>query len=172
MATGVAVWCRPVAARRTIGGRSDRRGQDMGRLAWRLAVLFLVFSTSMSFITLGVYSLTWYWSVVGVGILVVFAALGGLLVPSAQRMLPERQKKAASSLLQVFGALLATEFLTMALITWIKGNQTLAHNNWYQVLGLLIFLALLGAGAQGVVLTIARFSYAWSHRDADADAAA
>lgn len=141
----------------------------MGRLVWRLALLFLVFSTAMSFVTLGVYSLTWYWSVVGVGILVVFAALGGLLVPSAQRMVPDRQRKSASSLLQAFGAVLATEFLTMALISWIKGNQTLSHNNWYQVLGLLIFLALLGAGAQGVIVTLARFAYAWNHRDADAD---
>src|SRR6185437_15262967 len=131
----------------------------MGKLYGALAVLVLVFSASMSFITLGVHSLTWWWSVIGVGILVVFIALGGLLVPAARKAVPEAEKKAANALMQLFGAFLTTEFLIMALICWALGNRTLNDSNAYHTLGLLIFLALLGAGAQGVVVTFARWLY-------------
>ncbi len=131
----------------------------MGKLYGSLAVLVLVFSAAMSFITLGVYDLTWWWSVIGVAILVVFAALGGLLIPSARKGVAEEDKKTANGIMQLFGAFLMTEFLVMALICWILGNRTLHGNNAYQVLGLLIFLALLGVGAQGVVVTFARWLY-------------
>ncbi len=131
----------------------------MGKLYSALAVLVLVFSAAMSFVTLGVHSLTWWWSVIGVGILVVFAGLGGLLVPSARKGIEEADKKTANAIMQLFGAFLTTEFLVMALICWCLGNRTLNGNNAYQTLGLLIFLALLGAGAQGVVVTFARWLY-------------
>jgi len=47
----------------------------------------------------------------------------------------------------------------MALVSWVVGNRTLYENNAYQVLGLLIFLGLLGVGVQGVLVTAARFVY-------------
>ena len=61
--------------------------------------------------------------------------------------------------MQLFGAFLMTEFLVMALICWILGNRSLHGNNAYQTLGLLIFLALLGAGAQGIIVTFSRWLY-------------
>ncbi|HEX3946202.1 MAG TPA: hypothetical protein VHW47_00790 [Acidimicrobiales bacterium] len=131
----------------------------MGKLYGSLAVLVLVFSTAMSFVTLGVYDLTWWWSVIGVAILVVFAALGGLLVPATRKGIGEADRKAANGAMQLFGALLMTEFLTMALVCWCLGNRTLSSNNAYETLGLLIFLGLLGAGAQGVMVTFARWLY-------------
>jgi hypothetical protein len=131
----------------------------VGKLYGSLAVLVLVFSAAMCFITLGVYDLTWWWSVIGVGILVVFVALGGLLIPAARKQVAEEDEKTANGIMQLFGAFLMTEFLVMALICWILGNRSLHGNNAYQTLGLLIFLALLGAGAQGVVVTFARWLY-------------
>jgi hypothetical protein len=131
----------------------------VGKLYGSLAVLVLVFSAAMCFITLGVHDLTWWWSVIGVGILLVFAALGGLLVPAARKQVAEEDKKTANAVMQLFGAFLMTEFLVMALICWIVGNRSFNGNNAYQVLGLLIFLALLGAGAQGIVVTFARWLY-------------
>lgn len=131
----------------------------MGRLYASLAVLVLVFSAAMSFVTLGVHSLTWWWSVIGVGILGVFLALGGLLIPSARKKVGPADTKTANAIMQLFGAFLTTEFLVMALICWCLGNRTLNANNAYEALGLLIFLALLGAGAQGVVVTFARWLY-------------
>jgi len=131
----------------------------MGKLYGALAVLVLVFSASMSFITLGVHALEWWWSVIGVAILVVFVALGGLLVPPARKAVLPEDKKAANALMQLFGAFLTTEFLVMAVICWALGNRTLNDSNAYQALGLVLFLALLGAGAQGVVVTFARWLY-------------
>jgi hypothetical protein len=146
------------------GSAGARRGEEtrrdvVGKLYASLAVLVVVFSAAMSFITLGVHGLTWWWSVIGVGILVVFLALGGLLVPSARKGVAEEDTKTANAVMQLFGAFLTTEFLVMALICWCIGNRSLNGNNAYQVLGLLIFLALLGAGAQGVVVTVARWLY-------------
>jgi len=131
----------------------------MGRLYGSLFVLVLFFSAAMSFVTLGVHASQWWWSVIGVGILLVFAVLGGLLVPASRRAVAAADEKTAAALLQAFGALCVTEFLTMGLITWAIGNRSLSGNNAYQVLGLLIFLGLLGLGAQGVVATVSRFVY-------------
>lgn len=141
----------------------------MGRLYASLTVLVLLFSAAMSFITLGVHQYQWWWSVVGVGILLVFVAAGGVLVPRARRAVPERDAKTAAALLQAFGALLATEFFIMALITWAIGNRSLSDNNAYQTLGLLIFLGLLGLGAQGLVATTARFVYVRNRTIRDAE---
>jgi len=122
-------------------------------LAARLAVLVVVFAASMSFISLGVYNLQWGWSLVGVGILVVFVGLGGVLVPPARAAIPDEDKDTANWLLQFFGATCATLFFVMSLVSWVVGNRTLSSNNWYQVLGLLIFLGLLGLGIMGMVAT-------------------
>lgn len=131
----------------------------MGRLYNSLFVLLLVFSAAMSFVTLGVYASQWWWSVIGVGILVVFVALGGLLVPPAQKAIPPAQRSTASAALQAFGAFCGLELFVMAIVCWCIGNRTLHDNNAYQALGLLIFLGLVGVGIQGALATIARFVY-------------
>ena len=115
--------------------------------------MVLVFAASMSFISLGVYNLQWGWALVGVGILVVFVAIGGVLVPSARAAIPDEDKNTANWLLQFFGATCATLFFIMAMVSWVVGNRTLSSNNWYQVLGLLIFLGLAGLGIMGMAAT-------------------
>ncbi|HUA95783.1 MAG TPA: hypothetical protein VMB82_09675 [Acidimicrobiales bacterium] len=131
----------------------------MGRLYNSLFVLLLVFSAAMSFVTLGVYVSQWWWSVIGVAILLVFVALGGLLVPSAQKAVAPADRATASAAVQVLGAVCACEFFIMAIVTWVVGNKTLFDNNAYQALGLLLFLGLIGIGIQGVLFTLARFVY-------------
>jgi hypothetical protein len=131
----------------------------VGRLYNSLFVLLLVFSAAMSFVTLGVYVSQWWWSVIGVAILLVFVALGGLLVPSAQKALAPADRATGSAALQVLGAVCACEFFIMAIVTWVVGNKTLFDNNAYQALGLLLFLGLIGIGIQGVLFTLARFVY-------------
>ena len=131
----------------------------MGRLYNSLFVLLLVFSAAMSFVTLGVYVSQWWWSVIGVAILLVFFALGGLLVPSAQKAVAPADRATASAALQVLGAVCACEFFIMAIVTWVVGNKTLFDNNAYQALGLILFLGLIGIGIQGVLFTLARFVY-------------
>lgn len=134
----------------------------MGRLYGSLFVLLMVFSTGLAFISDGVYAGLWWVSVIGVGILVVFAGLGGALVPPARKALPADQSKTAMALLGAFGAVLGAEFFTMALFCWIIGNRTLAGNNAYQALGLLIFLGLLGVGIQGAIGAIGWFAYVYN----------
>lgn len=131
----------------------------MGRLYNSLFVLLLLFSAAMSFVTLGVYVSQWWWSVIGVAILLAVVALGGLLVPPAQKAVAPADKASASAALQVFGALCACEFFIMAQVSWVVGNRTLSDNNAYQALGLLIFLGLIGVGIQGVLFTAARLVY-------------
>jgi hypothetical protein len=131
----------------------------VGRLYNSLFVLLLVFSAAMSFVTLGVYVSQWWWSVIGVAILLVFVALGGLLVPSAQKALAPADRATGSAALQVLGSVCACEFFIMAIVTWVVGNKTLFDNNAYQALGLLLFLGLIGIGIQGVLFTLARFVY-------------
>jgi len=131
----------------------------VGRLYNSLFVLLLVFSAAMSFVTLGVYVSQWWWSVIGMAILLVFFALGGLLVPSAQKAVAPADRATASAALQVLGAVCACEFFIMAIVTWVVGNKTLFDNNAYQALGLILFLGLIGIGIQGVLFTLARFVY-------------
>lgn len=89
---------------------AEQRGRLMKRLFLGLCFLVLVFATSMSFISLGVYDLEWWWAAVGVGILVVFVALGGLIVPPARKTVPEADQQTGGALLQAFGALCAMLF--------------------------------------------------------------
>ncbi len=133
----------------------------MHRLMLALTGLVLVWSVSMSFFALAAYDDDGVWAIVGVLALLAFVALGGLLVPAARSGVTEGERKAASWLMQFFGALLTTELLIAALIAWIMGNRTLSANNAYQVLGLLILLALLGVG-QGVLVTFVIFLREWS----------
>jgi peptidoglycan/LPS O-acetylase OafA/YrhL len=128
----------------------------MGRLAGALTALLLVFATAMSFIALGVYNLQWQWSVLGIAIFVIFVILGGLLVPASRHAVTEEDKKVEMAMLQLFGALCVTLFLTMALVTWALGNRTYPDNNAYQTLGLLLFLAYLAIGIPGPIVTASR----------------
>lgn len=131
----------------------------VGRLYNSLLVLLVVFSAAMSFVALGVYASQWWWSVVGVGILLFFVALGGLLVPPARKALGPGQKKTAGAALQAFGSLCGAEFFVMAIVSWSIGNRTLYDNNAYQALGLVLFLGLLGVGVQGALGAVSRFLY-------------
>jgi len=133
----------------------------MKRLFLGLCFLILVFATSMSFISLAVYELQWWWAVVGVAILVAFVVLGGMIVPPARKIVPEEDKETEGALLQAFGAFCALLFLIMALVTWILGARYVS-NRWYEVLGLLIFLALIGIGIPGAILTMGRLFYVWN----------
>jgi hypothetical protein len=131
----------------------------VGRLYNSLFLLLLVFSTAMSFVTLGVYASQWWWSVIGVGVLVVFVALGGLLVPPARKAVAPEQRKTASAALQSFGAVCGLEFFVMAIVCWTIGNRTLYANNAYQALGLLLFLGLVGIGIGGAIGATVWFVY-------------
>lgn len=130
----------------------------MARLFLRLVFLLAVFCLSMAFVALGVFS-EWWYGVIGAGILVAFVAFGGMLVPSARSDLPGHDAKSAAALVQVGGALCATAFLVMAIVTWAYGNRTLFANNAYQALGLIIFLGLAGVGIMGSIGALARFAY-------------
>ncbi|MGP8058909.1 MAG: hypothetical protein ACLP9C_04665 [Acidimicrobiales bacterium] len=138
----------------------------MKRLFLGLCVLVLVFATSMSFVSLAVYELEWWWAVVGIAILVAFVALGGLLVPPSRKAVPEEDKQTEGALLQAFGAFCGLLFLIMALVTWILGARQVG-GLWYQILGLLIFLALIGIGIQGAVATMGRLFYVWNTTNID-----
>jgi hypothetical protein len=132
----------------------------MGKLYGLLIAMVLVFAAAMSFITLGVYQSEWGWSLVGVAVLVVFLATGPIL-PRIIRSLPEGRRRYGYALLQLLGAICLLLFLVMGIITWALGNRTYASNNAYQVLGLLLFLGLIGLGVPGVVATTARAFYVY-----------
>lgn len=129
----------------------------MSRLYGAVASLILVWSISMSFFALSAYLGDWVWAVVGAGFFFVFVALGGLLIPPARAAVPEADRKTAFWFLQFLGAFVTMELLIAALFAWIMGNRTHSASTAYQVLGLLIFLAMLGLGVQGVLATSSFF---------------
>ncbi|MGO9456037.1 MAG: hypothetical protein ACLP62_03165 [Acidimicrobiales bacterium] len=131
----------------------------MGRLYAVLFFLLVVFSAAMSLITAGVYVSVWWLSVLGVGILVLFVALGGMLVPPARKAVADRDTKTAMAAMGAFGGLLALEFFIMATVCWVVGNRTLYLNNAYQALGLLIFLGLASVGIGGALGGVVMFTY-------------
>lgn len=135
----------------------------MGRLYGSLMVLGLIFSVAISFLTASMHTLDWVWAVVGGGVGAIFLAAGGLLVPRARQAVPAGWEKVSGALLQFFGAFCAAEVLTMALIGWVVGNRTYHQSVGYEVLGLLIFLALLGIGIQGLIGTLLRFLVLRNH---------
>lgn len=131
------------------------------RLSGRLLVLALLLSAAVALAAAGVFAAWWY-GVIGGGLFVLFLASGGLLVPSARSRLREGEARSGAALLVAFGTLCTLEVLIMGMVTWAYGNRTLAGNNAYQALGLVIFLSLIGAGIGGTVVTLARFAYLWS----------
>lgn len=130
----------------------------MGRLVSRLFVLLVLLSLALALGATGVYG-TWWYGVIGAGIFAVFLMGAAGLIPSAMSRLREDQRRTGSALLQAFGALCVLEVLIMGLVVWAYGNRSLSGNNAYEVLGLLIFLGLIGVGIQGAIATAARFAY-------------
>jgi hypothetical protein len=128
----------------------------MRRLMLTMSGLILVWSVSMSFFGLAAHNDDGVWAIVGALVLLAFLGLGGLVVAPARAAVPQAERKAALWFMQFFGAFVTTELLVTALIAWVMGNRTLSANNAYEVLGLLIFLALLGVG-QGVPVTFVVF---------------
>lgn len=130
----------------------------MGRLTLSVLALLVIFATSMSFIVLGVYNDDWISSVIGVAILLVFFALGGLVIPKTKAALPQERQRSANALVQTLGAFCLLLFLIMALVAWGLGNRSVSGNG-YQVIGLLIFLGLIGLGVPGAIFTLGMFAY-------------
>ncbi len=129
----------------------------MTRLYTSLLALLIVFSTALGFLAATAWDSWWVWGLVGGILVVAFLALGGKLVPPARAALPARDAASASALLRAFGALCTAEVLLLGLVLWIWGNRTYASSTPYQVLGLLIFLALVGAGVPGALTTLVLF---------------
>lgn len=129
----------------------------MAKLYASLSALVLVFACAMCFATLAVHADTWWPGVVAGAILVVFAALGGLIIPGSTRSLSGGRLRTAKAALQLFGSLCGLLFFMMALITWAIGKRAVGPDNGYLVLGLFIFLGLVGIGIQGVLAMTAWF---------------
>ncbi|HEY3942868.1 MAG TPA: hypothetical protein VGL60_10315 [Acidimicrobiales bacterium] len=134
----------------------------MGKLYGYLLFVLLAFSAAIGLMSAGIFGSDWIPLVVGAALLVVTLAIAGLLVRDGRRGLDPDETKVANSLLAAFGAFCTLEVLTMGLVLWAWGNRSLHANNWYQVLGLLIFLALVGIGVQGALATPVMFIYARS----------
>ena len=129
-----------------------------------LAAMFVLFAAAMSFATLSVYELQWWWALVAVGILTLMAGVGGVFVPATIKSLHGGELAAGKAALQAFGATCGALFFTMALITWTLGKRDLAPNNAYDTLGLLIFLGFVGVGLQGAMAMISYFLYVRNHK--------
>lgn len=145
-----------------LGAAIEGRGRErtvsrLGKLYWGLIGLVIVFAASMSFATLAVYDLQWWPGAVAGGIFVVFVALGGLVVPGSLRSLSGGRLRTAKAAVQWFGSMFGLEFFIMAIITWALAKRTVGSSNGYTVLGLLIFLGLVGVGIQGVLAMSAWF---------------
>ncbi len=138
----------------------------MRKLFAVLGLMLLLFALSMAGFAAAAYTGRWLWAVLGAAAGLVFLAAGPLL-PRAQKRVPYPDKRQAMWLVQLFGATLATLFLTAALFAWIMGNRTYSEQSGYQVLGLLIFLALLGVGAQGIMATTLMYVGTHSQREND-----
>jgi len=119
--------------------------------------LTLVFACAMSFATLAVYTDTWWPGVVAGGVMLVFLAIGGAVIPGPLRSLSGGQRRTARTAVVMFSSWWGLEFFIMALVTWILGEQSVRANNAYLTLGLLIFLGLAGMGIQGVIAMTAWF---------------
>lgn len=136
----------------------------MARLYRAIVLLTVVFAVGIALVCYGVWNGPWWISLVGVLVLGLFLGLGGLLMPPAQKSLHGDDVKEGAAALQMLGALILTLFLVGALVLWVSGNRTLSHNNLYQVLGLLIFGALLLVGAQGVLVTFVKWLFVRNQR--------
>jgi hypothetical protein len=122
-----------------------------------LVGLTLVFACAMSFATLAVYTDTWWPGAVAGGILLLFLAVSGAVIPGPLRSLSGGYRKTAQSAVIAASSWWGLEFFIMAMVTWILGKRSVGDNNAYLTLGLLIFLGLAGMGIQGVLATTAWF---------------
>jgi hypothetical protein len=119
--------------------------------------LTLVFACAMCFATLAVYTDTWWPGVVAVGVLLVFAAIGGAVIPGPLRSLSGGYLRTARTAVVAASSWWGLEFFIMALICWILGRRSVGDNSAYLTLGLLIFLGFAGMGIQGVLAMTAWF---------------
>ena len=131
----------------------------MGKLYGWLFVLELVFTASLALASWSVYAVDWPQGAAAGVVFLVFAGASGALVPSMLQALSGPRLKVGRALVQAFGAWSMGEFLTMALVTWMLGKRHIPHNNAYDALGLLIFLALMGVGAMGALFAVGRFFF-------------
>lgn len=111
----------------------------------------LLFACAMSFATLAVYEDTWWPGAVAVGVLLVFAAIGGATIPGPLRSLAGGYRSTARAAVVMFSSWWGLAFFIMALVTWILGKRAVGDNNAYLTLGLLIFLGFVGMGIQGAL---------------------
>lgn len=129
----------------------------MRTLYLTLIGLTILFACSMSFATLAVYTDTWWPGVVAGGVLVVFLAISGAVIPGPIRSLSGGYRRTARAAVVMFSSWWGLEFFIMALVTWILGKHFVGNNNAYLTLGLLIFLGLAGMGIQGAIAMTAWF---------------
>jgi hypothetical protein len=119
--------------------------------------LTLVVACAMSFATLAVYSDTWWPGVVAGGLVVLFLAVSGLVIPGSLRSLSGGRLRTAKAAVVMASSIWGLEFFVMALVTWMLGRRDVGANNAYLTLGLIIFLGLVGLGIQGAIATTAWF---------------
>lgn len=135
----------------------------LGRLYVSLFVLTLIFATSMSFATLGVYVDEYWPAGVAGGVLIVFLAIARATIPGPLRALSGGQRKVARTAVAMFGSWWGLELFTMALLTWILGKRlldiTVGSSSAYLTLGLVIFLGFVGIGIGGALAMTAYFLY-------------
>jgi hypothetical protein len=135
----------------------------VGRLYVGLIGLTFVFATSMAFATLAVDDLAWWPGAVAGGIMLLFLAGSGAVIPGPLRAFSGARRKTARAAVMMFSSLWGLCFFVMALITWILGKRALpvhtGSGNPYLTLGLLIFLGLVGVGISGFLSMAAYFVY-------------
>ncbi len=129
----------------------------MRTLYLTLIGLTLVFACAMCFAVLAVYTGTWWPGVVAVGILLVFLAVAGAVIPGPLRSLSGGYLRTARTAVIAASSWWGLEFFIMALVAWILGKRAVGDNNAYLALGLLVFLGLVGMGIQGALAMTAWF---------------
>jgi hypothetical protein len=119
--------------------------------------LTLVLACAMCFATLAVHTDIWWPGVVAGGVLLVFLAISGALIPRRLRSLSGGYGRTARAAVVAASSWWGLEFFIMAVITWAIGKRSVGPSNAYLTLGLLIFLGFVGMGIQGVLATTAWF---------------
>lgn len=131
----------------------------VAKLYGGLTAMALVFAAAMSFMTLSVYELAWWWGVVGGGLLVVFAGMGGAVVPGSLHSLTGGSLRTAKAFLQLFGSICGLMFFMMATISWALGKRYVGSSSGYTTLGIFVFLGLAGVGIQGALAMVGYFAH-------------
>lgn len=129
----------------------------MAKLYGGLTAMVVVFACAMSFMTLAVYDLAWWWGVVGVALVIVFAAMGAAVVPGSLRALSGGPLRAAKAFLQLFGSVCGLLLFIMATVAWALGKRYLGASSGYTALGIFVFLGLAGVGIQGALAMVGYF---------------